>query len=41
MNVTNDRFKDRQLHNEDYLRNRKSMQKCPPVRGLHCEQVRI
>ena len=28
MNVTESRFKNRQLHIEDYLRNRKSMQKC-------------
>ena len=38
MNVTNDRFKDRQLHIEAickwYRWNGKSMQKCPLVRGL-------
>ena len=38
MNVTKDGLEDRQLHIEDYLqmylRNRKSMQKCPPIRGL-------
>lgn len=28
MNVTESRFKNRQLHMEDYLWNRKSMQKC-------------